>query len=88
MHWAVTAPFFLTDDEQWVSSFVPGGRHTFTTVPRIGEHQNWHNRKRRATAADEWVRLLRMGRRAVKVAGRDGGVITVLPQLAATVAVN
>lgn len=88
MHWAVVSPFFFSTNDQWVSSFVPGDRHTFNTVPRIGEHQNWHNRKRRATAADEWIRLLRMGRRALKVAGEGGGVITVLPQLAATVAVN
>lgn len=88
MQWAVAAPWFLTSSEQWVSDFVPGTRHTFVTVPRIGEHQNWHNRKRRATAADEWVRLLRMGRRALRMAGDEGGVITVLPQLAATVAVN
>ena len=87
MHWAVAAPFFITTNEQWVSDFVPGDRHTFVTVPRYGEHQNWHNRKNRATAPDEWLRLMRQGRMALNMAG-PGGVISVLPQLAATVAIN
>ncbi len=84
LHWAVAAPYFQTTNDQWLSSFVPGDHHRFTTIPRYGQLQNWHRRKRRATGADQWFKYIRQGHRALD--STYGGVVTVLPQLAATVA--
>lgn len=85
-HWTVAAPFFQTDHDRWVCDFVPGGRHRFTTIPRPGEHLNWHARKRRATPLAHWRQYMRQGHQALD--RTEGGVITIMPQLAATVALQ
>ncbi|MEZ5407087.1 MAG: glycosyltransferase [Acidimicrobiales bacterium] len=66
--------------------FVPGGRHRFTTVPRPGEHGNWHARKRRTTPLAHWRQYMQQGHEALTRS--EGGVITIMPQLAATVALQ
>lgn len=83
MHWTVAAPFNRLGDE-WLAPFVPGA-HTFDVVARPGEELNWHERKSSVTSPREWCDYLRQANAALRGAGRDGGVITVFPQLAAAV---
>ncbi len=85
-HWAIAAPFFETAHDRWLTDFVPGDGHRFTKVPRVGQERSWHQRKRPVSGPGEWVQYARQGRRAL--AATEGGIVTVFPQLAATVAVQ
>lgn len=86
MHWAVAAPFFHPDQNvQWLFPFVPGAEHTFSTIPNIqgNSPQRWHNRNSRMTSWYEWQAYWRQARQAWSHSA--DGVITVFPQLAASV---
>lgn len=85
-HWAIAAPFFATPQDRWLTDFVPGAAHRFTKVPRVGEERSWHQRKSPVSGPSEWVQYVRQARRAL--AATEGGIVTVFPQLAATVAVQ
>lgn len=82
MHWTIAAPFSQADDP-WLAPFVLGD-HTFEAVARPGEELNWHDRRSAVSSPGEWWDYARQGYRAVRRAN-GGGVITVFPQLAATV---
>ncbi|NEQ24649.1 MAG: glycosyltransferase family 4 protein [Microcoleus sp. SIO2G3] len=84
MHWTVVAPFIREQsDSQWLTPFVPGQRHQFRCIPRQGSTINWHDAALPVTGRDEWLRLWNQSQEAVKA--KQGGIITVFPQLAATV---
>ena len=82
MHWTVAAPFNRPGDT-WLTPFVPGD-HTFEVVARPGHEQNWHERRSAVTSPREWYDFARQAQRTIRHA-RNGGVITVFPQLAAAV---
>lgn len=86
MHWTIAAPFFETPGDRWLTDFVPGTDHRFTKIPRVGQERSWHQRKRATSGPAEWAQYLMQGRRAI--AATTGGVVTVFPQLAATVALQ
>ncbi len=82
MHWAVVAPNF---DGPWLTPFVPGDRHRFSVVPAPrNKTARWDARSRRTTRFGGWCRTFRRGRAAL-AARKGGGIITIFPQLAATV---
>lgn len=83
MHWTVAAPFNRPGD-RWLAPFVPGD-HTFEVVARPGQELNWHERSSATTSLQEWREYLRQSQAALRGARPDGGVITVFPQLAASV---
>lgn len=86
MHWTIAAPFFKgTDNPTWIHSFVPGDRHQFDLISRRDTlaDANWHDRASAVTGYQEWIKIWQHGCEAVEKT--EGGVITVLPQLAATV---
>jgi glycosyltransferase involved in cell wall biosynthesis len=83
MHWTIAAPFNRPGD-RWLAPFVPG-EHTFEVVARPGAELNWHERRSSISSPREWFDYARQARAALSCAGRDGGVITVFPQLAAAV---
>ena len=82
MHWTVAAPFNRPGD-RWLAPFVPGD-HTFEVVARPGKELNWHERSSAVTSPREWYDYVRQSDRALRGV-RDGGIITVFPQLAAGV---
>ncbi len=83
MHWTVAAPFNRPGD-RWLAPFVPGG-HTFEVIARPGTERNWHERTSPVSSREEWWDYFRQAHTALGHAGRDGGVITVFPQLPAAV---
>lgn len=89
MHWTVAAPFFKENNlPDWITSFVPRKNHQFDFIPRRDAlaDANWHDRASAVTGYQEWVKIWQQGCEAVRET--QGGVITVLPQLAATVGIR
>ncbi|WAL58689.1 glycosyltransferase family 4 protein [Thermocoleostomius sinensis] len=83
MHWTVAAPFLERDDNHWLTPYVPGERHQFQLIPSQQPSANWHNRHSSVSGWKEWVMYWQQGKAAIEAT--QGGVITVFPQLAATV---
>jgi glycosyltransferase involved in cell wall biosynthesis len=85
MYWHVAAPFIdNTDrDSQWLIPYIPDSNSRFTCVRRPSRELNWHDRPSPATSYQEWLSLWQQSR--VAVTQVEGGIITVLPQLAALV---
>jgi hypothetical protein len=82
MHWTVLAPFnqsHTTSD--WLSPYTSGKRHDFLFIPRPGQETNWHTKTVPVTDRNEWIQFWQQTNQAM--AERQGGVITVFPQLAA-----
>jgi glycosyltransferase involved in cell wall biosynthesis len=76
----VAAPYFESPSDRWISDSVPGDRHSFTLVPRVGAERNWHQSTANA-GLGEWRDRFRQ---AAKLFPADAdGIITVFPQLAA-----
>jgi glycosyltransferase involved in cell wall biosynthesis len=91
MHWAVAAPFFCkntSDNLKWLDDFVPAGQHSFTKILRQDRLAglSWHNRSSRNTKLREWYGYWNQSGDAWETS--QGGIITVFPQLAATVALR
>ena len=86
LRWAVAAPFFDGRDDRWLSEFVTDDRLQFMKVRRPGTESNWHQRARAVSGVRDWTDYTRQARHALAV-GADG-VVTVFPQLAATVAMQ
>lgn len=85
--WAVTAPFFSSPHDRWISSFVESDRHQFRVVPSTGTDVNWHTKKSAQTGLGEWRAHARTAGESMRwAAEREGGVITVFPQLAVAAA--
>ncbi len=84
--WAVAAPFMDSSDGRWLSEFVTDDRFSFVKVPRPGIETNWHQRSWRISGPREWLDYMLQAHQALGT-GADG-VITVFPQLAATVAMQ
>jgi glycosyltransferase involved in cell wall biosynthesis len=82
MHWTVLAPFNEKyTDSDWLSPYVPGNCHEFLFIPRPGKETNWHTKTVPVTNSNEWVDFWKQTDQAM--AERQGGIITVFPQLAA-----
>lgn len=81
MQWIIAAPFMTRPGDTWLDRFVPGTRHSFTTV-----YANYsHDRSRRHTGTTEWRDYFGHAGtawRAQRHAGPRAGIITVFPQLA------
>jgi glycosyltransferase involved in cell wall biosynthesis len=87
MHWTVVAPFNAKrTNSDWLAPYVPGERHQFYFIPRPGGDVNWHNKSSAVTGKQEWSQFWQQTNEALQV--RQGGIVTVLPQLAATVGVR
>ncbi|MCU0567426.1 MAG: glycosyltransferase family 4 protein [Oculatellaceae cyanobacterium Prado106] len=85
MHWNVVAPFIDNVEGRnvtWLTPYVPGN-HQFSCIRRPGRELNWHEKAAPETSYAEWKTLWQQSRAAVETV--QGGVITVLPQLAALV---
>lgn len=85
MKWNVVTP--LTEAEGWIDAFVPEGQHSFATVSscRNTSGSDWHVRVTRGTPLSGWHTYWNVSKNALRGAQ---GVITVFPQLAATVALR
>ncbi len=84
MHWTVVAPFNKTrTDSDWLSPLVPGGHHEFLFIPRPGKEVSWHTKKVPVTTCQEWLDFWQQSSEALQK--RQGGIVTVFPQLAAAV---
>jgi len=87
MHWTVIAPFIKEQNKDtWLSAYVPREQHQFHLIPHTGANVNWHDRNSPVTGREEWLRFWHQTGEALKI--RQSGVITVFPQLAATVALR
>lgn len=86
MQWTVITPFRdQTDNSKWLTAFVPGEQHQFRMLHRSirSSAQSWHTRRSRVTGYEEWLGFL--SQTGVALAQKPDGIITVFPQLAATV---
>jgi glycosyltransferase involved in cell wall biosynthesis len=86
MYWNIVAPFIDNVEGQntdWLVPFVPNNNCQFTFTCRPSKELNWHERSTPITSQEEWLSLWQQSREAVRSA--EGGIITVLPQLAALV---
>jgi hypothetical protein len=83
MQWNVVAPF-PGPPGRWIDDFVPAGQHRFRKIP-FGDtagRTEWHRRATRGTRLSGWMTYWATARDALK---DSDGIITVFPQLAATV---
>lgn len=86
-NWALGAPYLETAAHPWISDFVMSDRHVFQKIPHGGTNVSWHQKKSAHTSFGEWRAFTRTAAELVRWADdHDGGVITVFPQLAASVA--
>jgi glycosyltransferase involved in cell wall biosynthesis len=86
MQWTVITPFLdQTDNSNWLTSFVPGEQHQFCMLHRQTRlsTQSWHTRRARETGYEEWLGFF--NQTGAALAQKPDGIITVFPQLAATV---
>lgn len=86
MQWTVITPFLeQTDNSNWLTSFVPGKQHQFQIINRQNSStaKSWHSRRKRETGYEEWLGFINQTKAAL--AQKPDGIITVFPQLAATV---
>jgi glycosyltransferase involved in cell wall biosynthesis len=82
MHWTVIAPFNKSRTHtDWLSPYVPDKHHQFLFIPRPGKEVSWHTKKAAVTYSNEWVNFWEQTSEAMHA--REGGIITVFPQLAA-----
>ncbi len=90
MHWTVVAPFNQKyTDSDWLSPYVPRDRHEFSFIPRPGQNVNWHLKKVPVTTRKEWLGYWQQTSEAlVERQERQGGIVTVFPQLSALVALR
>jgi hypothetical protein len=81
MHWTVIAPFNRSRTQSdWLSPYVPN-KHQFLFIPRPGKEVSWHTKKAAVTYSNEWVDFWQQTSAAMR--SREGGIVTVFPQLAA-----
>ncbi|MEG3879599.1 glycosyltransferase family 4 protein [Microcoleus sp. herbarium7] len=86
MQWTVITPFRdQTNDSKWLTAFVPGEQHQFRMLHRqnLASAQSWHTRRARVTGYEEWLGFL--SQTGLALSEKPDGIITVFPQLAATV---
>jgi glycosyltransferase involved in cell wall biosynthesis len=85
MQWTVITPFLeQTDNPNWLTSYVPGKQHQFRMLNRqTSSEKSWHTRRKRETGYEEWLGFINQTKTAL--ADKPDGIITVFPQLAATV---
>jgi len=80
MHWYIATPFSQTSSDQWLGRYVPGTRHSFSSVPARYQHDG----SRRQTGAQAWAdyfdHAFRVWWKAQRHSGR-AGIITCFPQL-------
>jgi glycosyltransferase involved in cell wall biosynthesis len=90
MHWTVAVPSTLKQNHPKQTSFVelpnhvPGKHHQFTVIYRKEGLIKWHDRASSVTGFKDWLQYWEQAKKAVE--STEGGVITVFPQLPATVA--
>lgn len=86
MQWTVITPFHdQTNNSGWLTDFVPDKQHQFRMLhrPIRPSAQSWHTRQARVTGYEEWLGFL--SQTGTALAQKPDGIITVFPQLAATV---
>lgn len=86
MKWAIAAPFIDTSNietSNWLEKFVVGEDHEFELIPRSKPLPKWHDRKTKFTSLDEWFVYWKHAANALNA--NVDGVITVFPQLTASV---
>jgi glycosyltransferase involved in cell wall biosynthesis len=89
MDWTIAAPFIHRQNIEhanWLEPYVPGTSHQLTLVPREKPLESWHDRKSKFTGIAEWMVYWRHSLEALETT--QGGVITVFPQLAATIGIQ
>jgi glycosyltransferase involved in cell wall biosynthesis len=79
MHWTVATPF----EGPWLVPSMECEAYRFTVVERRRAESDWHARTSKYSGRADWQAFCAQGREAVKTS--EGGVITVLPQLAGIV---
>lgn len=80
MHWIVLAPFVgrTPPPDGWLQPYVKG--HRLDMVEGEDEPGNWHLKAKARTGLQEWMAYARHTLRGLR--RRQGGVITLFPQLA------
>lgn len=89
MKWNVAAPFFKPGSPNfWIDDYVNNSPHVFEKIARPNSAANlsWHNKKKPITTVSEWASYLLQGNASLN--DNAEGVITVFPQLAATVGIK
>lgn len=84
MDWTILDPFEGT--HEWLIPYVPGHHHQFRIIHRQQRLQSWHAKKIPVTGLIEWKEYWDQSRKATQ--SEHCGVITLFPQLAATVALQ
>jgi hypothetical protein len=85
--WVIASPFFRTGGDRWLDDFVPAelikrNNWVFEKNVQPLRLRDWHTRSSRCTALLDWLRYLSHAFRSARLASKQGGLITVFPQLA------
>jgi glycosyltransferase involved in cell wall biosynthesis len=84
MHWNIVSPYQDTmsnnPEGEWLLPYLPKDRHNYSLISRRSKNVNWHERSSPVTDYREWLNLWEQSRRAVTTC--QGGMVTILPQLA------
>ena len=86
MKWAVIADFFTQrhiDNNLWLNRYVSEDKYDFELIARSQPMQSWHERKVKFTTPFQWS--IHWQHAAAALKSDADGVITVFPQLPASV---
>ncbi len=82
--WRVASPYFTEHTVRWIDASIPSEVYRFERVQAVGGAQDWHSRRYAHSSFTEWKDYLAQAHNALSKP--SDGVITVFPQLAASVA--
>lgn len=80
--WRVASPYFTEETVRWIDATIPKDVYRFDRVDAVGGGRDWHARRTARSSATEWQAYFQQARHAL--AGPSDGLISVFPQLAAS----
>lgn len=81
--WRVASPYFTEHTVRWIDATIPKDVYRFERVQAVGGGRDWHARRTAHSSLTEWKAYIEQAHHAVS--GESDGLISVFPQLAASV---
>lgn len=81
--WRVASPYFTEQTVRWIDKTIPEDIYKFERVQAVGGGRDWHARRTARSSVTEWKDYFQQAHHALS--GESDGLISVFPQLAASV---
>lgn len=82
--WRVASPYFTEHTVRWIDASIPPDVYRFERVQAVGGARDWHSRRYARSSLTEWKDYMHQAH--ITLGQPSDGLITVFPQLAASVA--